>query len=88
MLTTTPGNRGRNGTLETKAAPAGNRGLTTTFRLRRDVMAEAQSSRPRPVADIIGPDPAAWFAALTGLPYGHVAQKLAEAEARIAAGVG
>lgn len=30
---------------------------------------------------------AAWFAALTGLPRDHVARKLAEAEARIAAGV-
>lgn len=68
---------------ETKAAPAGNRGLTNTFRLRRYVMAETQSSRPRPVADIIGPDPAAWLAKVTGLPYAYVATKLAEARAHL-----
>jgi len=42
-----------------------------------------QSSRPRPVADIIGPDPAAWLANITGLPYVYVATKLAEARAHL-----
>src|SRR5690606_11431697 len=42
-----------------------------------------QSSRPRPAADIIGPDPAAWLARVTGLPYAYVATKLAEARAHL-----
>ena len=86
MLTTTPTNRGRNGNLDpgTKAAQetCGN----TSENPGPDPRiggAMDKSSRPRPVADIIGPDPAAFLARVTGLPYVHVATKLAEARAHL-----
>ena len=42
-----------------------------------------KSSRPRTMAEVIGPDCAAFLARVTGLPYTYVATKLAEARARL-----
>ena len=74
---TKPRHCGSMGSGQNKTAPAGNRGLTTTPQLRRTVMADSHPTGPRTVADIIGPDPARWLAAIMGLPVEHVRVKLA-----------
>ena len=86
MLTTTPINRGRNGNLGAGTKAAQETCGNTSENPGPDPCeggAMDKSSRPRPVADIVGPDPAAWLARVTGLPYVYVASKLAEARARL-----
>lgn len=84
MLTTTPGNAPSCAKL--RADESGPDGAGNTVYPGPDPWiggAMEKSSRPRTMAEVIGPDHAAFLARVTGLPYTYVATKLAEARARL-----